>query len=202
MDRTLCDIFGQPQRFESEIYVGDYTEYAKSHPDSPHYGVEMSNMPLTGIDSLHFVNPNHIPVLGVNFEQHQEAFDVEGGKRASNCECMLVSDKAVARGWLVLAELKYCSGANKAVRRNLKKAISQLESTFLHLRDRLGCLNMDNFRLYWIVSMPEHDNLIPFSAFLSAPEDVLEYKEKYGVNLLTDNIIRVLSHERITVGTM
>lgn len=157
----------------------------------------MSNMPLVDIDDLHFSNPIHIPVLGINFEENSEVFDIGGGRKASNCECMLVSDKADRKGWIALAELKYCTDSEKAVVRNMRKAISQMESTFLHLRDVVGCFGNNDYTFYWIVSMPEHGELIPFSAFLSSPEDLLEYKDKYGVNIFTDNRIRILSHERI-----
>ena len=88
------NIFRDTQRFESDFYIGDYTEYAKTHPSCAKKGVVMSNMPLTEIKTLHFVNKQHIPVLAINFEKNLEYFKGVDHKLLSNCECMLVSDKA------------------------------------------------------------------------------------------------------------
>jgi hypothetical protein len=191
----MVTIFNHTQRFESEIYIGDYTEYAKTHPSSLEKGVKMANMPLDDIEMLSVHNPIHIPVMGVNFELNNNVFKQDGF--CSNCECMLVSDKANKKGWLALVELKYCGGSANAVSRNMGKALSQLESTFLHLRDVKKIFKQDDFRFVWVISLPEHDDLIPFSSFYYYPEQLLEYKEKYGVGIFTDNHLTILSHEYI-----
>ena len=190
-------VFDQRTRFESEVYIGDYTEYVKTHEDCGYNGVVMKNMPLPYISSLHIHNPVHIPMMGVNFEENEDVFKRADGTMVSNCECMLVSDKSSKKGWLLLAELKYCGGSQGAVQRNLEKALSQLESTYLHLRDVKHVFVQGEFRCAWVVSLPEHDDLVPFSSFLSQPELLLDIKDKYGVDVFTDNILKVISHEHI-----
>lgn len=189
------EVFDQRTRFESEVYIGDYTQYVKMHADCGYDGVVIKNMPLPHIASLHIHNPVHIPMLGVNFEDNFEVFKREDMTTVSNCECMLVSDKSNRKGWLLLVELKYCGGSQSAVQRNLEKAITQLESTYLHLRDVKHVFGQGEFRCVWVVSLPEHDDLVPFSSFLSEPEMLLDFKDRYGVDVFTDNNLKVVSHE-------
>lgn len=60
------EVFDHRTRFESEVYVGDYTEYVKTHRNCGYNGVVMKNMPIPFISSLHIHNPIHIPIMGVN----------------------------------------------------------------------------------------------------------------------------------------
>jgi hypothetical protein len=136
-------------------------------------------------------------MLGVNFEENEDVFKREKRSTVSNCECMLLSDKSSRKGWLLLAELKYCGGSQRAIQRNMKNALSQLESTYLHLRDVKHVFVQGEFRCVWVVSLPEHDDLVPFSSFLSQPELLLDFKDKYGVDVFTDNNLKVVSHEYI-----
>ena len=75
-----------------------------------------------------------------NFEKNLGYFKNEKGELVSNCECMLVSDKARKKGWLILAELKYCGGDPRTVNENFELALSQVKETFLFLLCQ--CLNM------------------------------------------------------------
>lgn len=193
----MLEIFNHTTRFESEVYIGDYTEYVKTHSDCGYSGVVMSNMPIAFISSLHIHNPMHIPLLGVNFEENIEVFRPGDGTTVSNCECMLVSDKSSKKGWLLLAELKYCGGSQLAVQRNLEKAFSQMESTYLYLRDVKHVFTQGEYRCAWVVSLPEHDDLVPFSSFMSQPELLLDFKDRYGVDVFTDNNLMVVSHEYV-----
>ncbi len=192
-------IFRETECFESDFFIGDYTEYAKSHPNCGIDGVVMSNMPLAEIKALHFINKQHIPVLAINFEKNLNYFkDTEEGI-ISNCECMLVSDKARKKGWLVLVELKYCGGAPKTINRNFKHALSQLMDTFLYLRDVKHLFGESEYRYIWVVSLPEHDEMIPFSQFYPSPERILKYKELLHVNLICSNTIEVRTHQHIKI---
>lgn len=189
-------------RFESEIFVGDYSEYSKDNPCCPYNGVMIANMPLQYIAFLHIHNPIHIPVLGVNFESNLDIFRHQDGSLISNCECMFISDKSCKKGWLLLVELKYWSGSKKRLRLNLKKAVSQLESSFLQLSNTKLFFDQREYRCAWVVSLPGHDELIPFSSFFANPDLLLDYKEKYDVDIFTDNQLTILSHEFIVAGAM
>ena len=192
-------IFRGTERFESDFYIGDYTEYAKKHPTHRLDGVVMSNMPLTEIKTLHFVNKQHIPVLAINFEKNLNYFKGVDHKLLSNCECMLVSDKARKKGWLVLAELKYCGGKSQMVNRNFEKALSQLKETFLYLRDVKHLFGEKDFRYVWVVSLPGHDEMIPFSQFYPSPDKLLAYKDEYDVNLICSNTLEIRTHQHIKI---
>lgn len=181
----------------SRRYISATIQYVKSHPDCGYHGVMMSNMPIALISSLHIHNPIHIPIMGVNFEENLDVFRSWDGTTVSNCECMLVSDKASKKGWLLLAELKYCGGSQQAVQRNLEKAFSQMEATYLHQRDENHFFTQGEYRCAWVVSLPEHDDLVPFSSFMSQPELLLDFKDRYGVDIFTDNSLIVVSHEYI-----
>ena len=191
--------FVDKQRFESEIYIGDYSEYHKDNPTSSYKGLVLANMALPYIASLHIHNPIHIPVVGINFEYNLGIFK-EQDKILRNCECMFISDKSAQKGWMLLVELKYCSGSERAVLRNLEKGIEQLEQSYLHLRDNKKLFGQNEFRCAWVISLPEHDELIPFSSFFEQPEILLDYKDKYGVDIFTDNQLTILSHEYLTAG--
>lgn len=77
------------------------------------------------------------------------------------------------------------------------KAFTQLKSTYLHLRDDMNVFGQGEFRCAWVVSLPEHDDLVPFSSFLSEPEVLLDFKDRYGVDVFTDNNLKVVSHEYV-----
>ena len=191
------NVFTDTQRFESEIYVGDYTNYAESHPHCEYNGVVMSNMPLQHIACLHFSNRQHIPVLAVNFEKNLGYFKKDGHQIASNCECMLVSDKARRRGWLILAELKYCGGDPRTVMENFSQALAQVRDTFSYLRDVKHLFAEFEYRYVWVVSLPEHNELVPFSQFYPSPERILEYKDLYHVSLVSANEVVIRTHQHV-----
>ena len=179
-------------RFESDFYVGDYNEYAKGHKDCHYSGVTISDTPLPDIQSLHFINKRHIPVLAIIFEKNLGYFKDDKGKLVSNCECMLVSDKARRKGWL-----KYCSGNPRNVNDNFEKALAQLKDTFLYLRDKKHLFDVVAYNYFWVISLPEYDDLIPFSQFYQSPERLLDYKEKLNVNLICSNVIDILTHQHV-----
>lgn len=190
-------IFKDTTRFESDFYVGDYKQYAQNNRDCQYTGVTMLNFPLPNIPCLRFVNKQHVPVLAINFEKNLSYFKNEKDELVSNCECMLVSDKARKKGWLILAELKYCGGNPRTVNENFELALSQVRDTFLFLRDQKKLFGVEDYRYIWVVSLPEHDDLIPFSQFYSSPERILDYKEKLHVNLISSNIIEILTHQHV-----
>lgn len=189
--------FKETLRFESDFYIGDYTQFSETHPTFGKAGVIMSNMPLTEIKALHFVNKQHVPVLAVNFEKNLSFFKSDSHELVSNCECMLISDKARKKGWLILTELKYCGGTPRTVNENFEKALTQVRDTFLYLRDVKHLFGEYDYRYLWIISLPEHDEMIPFSQFYPSPERILTYKEQFHVNLICSNTIEIRTHQHV-----
>lgn len=190
-------IFKETIRFESDFYVGDYTQYAENHEDCKSRGIVMSDVPLPDIQSLRFINKQHVPVLAVNFEKNMGYFKKDKGRFVSNCECMLVSDKARHKSWLILAELKYCGDNPRTVNDNFENALAQLRDTFMYLRDEKHLFGALDYKYIWVVSLPEHDELIPFSQFYPSPERLLEYKEKLNVSIICSNVIEIQTHQHV-----
>lgn len=184
--------FAQTGRHTGDIYVADYTQYSKEHSDCPN-GVVISDDKPDDIDSLAFYNPNNVPVISVNFEENEPFFRTgEKNHTHSSCECMLVSDPDTAKKrWLALVELKYCKAADRNITSNFENAISQLESTFLYLRDTKNVFSKDEYRYFWVVSLPEHSDKAPFSAFAWSQDDALSYNELYNVTIYSDNQVEI-----------
>ena len=186
------NIFSNIRHHSGDVYVADYTQYAKSHPESPMKGVTISDVRPPLIGSLAFENPNAVRLMSVNFEENQYFFRPIGEHRTvSNCECMLVSEDGAKKRWIVLAELKYCKGEDRNIASNFSKALSQLEETFLYLVDEKKIFATSDYRFYWVVSIPEHSEKAPFSAFFLSQDDELQYKEKYNSIIISDNVARI-----------
>ena len=183
-------LFANVQHHEGDVYVADYTQFASEHPDQVNRGVVVSDIKPALIGSLMFRNPNGVRVLSVNFEKNQGLFKASG-KMVQNCECMLVSEQGNQKRWLALAELKYCKGEDRNIGLNFENALGQLRDTFLYLRDTVGLFDENQYKYYWIVSMPEHADKIPFSAFALSQDELLEYQELYKSVIISDNVVDI-----------
>ena len=183
--------FANVQYHVSDIYVADYTQFATEHPDQAHRGVTVSDEKPELIGSLHFRNPNGVKVLSVNFEKNRALFKPQGGQQVSSCECILVSEQGNHKRWLALAELKYCKGEDRNMASNFEAALAQVRDTFLYLRDEVKLFAGDQYRYYWVVSMPEHSDKIPFSAFVLSQDELMEYKTLYNSVIISDNIVDI-----------
>lgn len=168
MNRT----FKHAQRYNSDVYVVDYT-----HSTDGKRGVEiLSAQPVDGLATLHVKNPNMVEYWGVNFEEHGAFFkykDKNGNEqKADNCECMFVASKAKHKGWMLLAELKYCETV-EAVDSNAETAYLQL----LHTLDWLvqkKVAKPTRHRVYLNVSIPPFSEREPFTSFLQTQDDILD----------------------------
>lgn len=183
--------FSHVQHHVGDVYVADYTQFASEHPDMAVRGVVVSEEKPDLIGSLWFRNRNKVRVLSVNFEKNQGVFKPEGRDLVRTCECMLVSEQGSQKRWLALVELKYCKGADRNVAGNFEDALNQLRETFLYLRDEVGLYGEDEYKYYWIVSMPEHGDKIPFSAFVLSQDELLAYQERYKSVIISDNFVEI-----------
>ena len=185
------NVFHNHQNFDGDIYVADYTEFAKEHCEKNGIGVVISDKEPEETASLTFRNPNKVPVLAVNFEKNEVVFRLVGKEKVSNCECMLVSRQGSKNRWVALAELKYCKGEDTNIIRNFETALIQLRETFLYLRDKKHIFDSQTYRFFWIISMPEHNERIPFGAFFFSQDERTKYKNTYGVNIIDDNVVNI-----------
>lgn len=185
------DRFANVQHHEGDVYVADFTQFASVHPELAERGVVIGDLKPEQIGSLLFRNPNGVKVLSVNFERNPAIFRLENGEKVSNCECMLVSEEGNRKRWLALAELKYCKGEDRNIARNFEDALVQLRDTFLHLRDVVGLFKNDEYRYFWIVSMPEHSDRAPFSASVLSQDELMSFKDLYNSVIISDNVVDI-----------
>lgn len=185
------DRFSNVQHHISDVYVVDYTQYSSEHPELAKRGVVVSDVKPDTIGSLLFRNPNGVKVLSVNFEKNQALFKPKRRDKVSNCECMLVSEQGNQKRWLALTELKYCKGKDRNIASNFATALGQLRDTFVYLRDEVRLFGINDYRYFWIISMPEHNDRIPFSAFVLTQDELMEYKNLYNTVIISDNVVDI-----------
>lgn len=191
MTKDWEDIFSGISHHCGDIYVADYTQFAKEHVEFVNRGVVISDRAYSEISSLIIHNPNKVKVLSVNFERNDKFFRVTDKEKCPNCECMFVAESDSKRSWLALAELKYCKGEDRNIQNNFDKAIDQLKSTFLYLRDTKKVFECGEYHYYWVISMPEHSEKIPFMSFSFTQDEMLSYREDYGVTVIGDNELEI-----------
>lgn len=166
------------KNFNADIFVGDYTEYAKLHPEYVNVGVIFNDKPFHNLRALHIINRNKITVGVVNFEKCQSLFKNENGELVKQCEGLCFAVNAKKHGWVLLIEMKYCKGKN--IGKNVDAAISQLEKSLEYLRNTKKIIESKD-RVYWVVAIPEHDELEPFSSFVFSQNDLLDLQERLNV---------------------
>lgn len=168
-----------------DVWVADYTELSKDHPEHLHKGVCIQDVPFDDISSFHLSNPNGVVFYAVNFE-HNKGFFPEA---VNDCECMF-RVKSVNKGWVLLCELKYCKEKN--LTDNVDKAYSQLKSTWQLIVDK-GIVDARRVKTYFNISVPEHANRAPFDAFMNSQDEKLEWLKKYKIHLLGYNDVVVVN---------
>lgn len=183
--------FAKSLHHVADVYVADYTQYASEHQEVAKRGVVVSDEKPDLIGSLHFRNPNSVRVLSVNFEKNPALFKRDNGTKVSSCECMLISEQGTRKRWLALVELKYCKGEDRNIETNFTDALTQLRSTFLYLRDEVKLFGADEYKYYWIISLPDHNDKIPFSAFVLTQDELVEYKSLYNSVIISDNVVDI-----------
>lgn len=197
---TIENYFSGVQLFEDDVYVADYTE--KANREGKHLtlekrkllrsGVEIQGKPFDDIAYFCLHNPDHKGVFVVNFE-HNKGFFPKGIR---DCECMM-RPKGVKKGWLLLAELKYCQAKN---------IINNVDSAYKQLRQTWGLLKATSLfkrahcKVFFNVSLPEKGDSIPFSSFLVNQDEIngwcrTEHVHLFGVNdvlIVNDGILQAV----------
>ena len=65
----------------------------------------------------------------------------------------------------------------KNVAINTNNALKQLEDTHLFFKDEMKIIDSGRYRIYWIISIPDHSNIAPFDAFVMNQDQKIEYKK-------------------------
>lgn len=168
--------FSAARKYAGDCYVADYTDKTSSER-----GVEISEKPFEDIEYFYLKKRSGLTItyIGVNFEEHPAFI-----KGIQNCECMFVSKTDKGKPWLMMLEMKYCGSDN--IEGYTHKAYMQMKET-LDKVDREGILRQTDFRRYFVYSVPEHAEYIPFGEFTRSQNDTLRQYEKEGIKLIGNN---------------
>lgn len=180
MDTRLQNHFGITDLRRADLYVADYTDRTDSQR-----GVEFSEQPFDDIQYFHLKNNPKAPVpyIAVNFERHPAFI-----KGIQNCECMFHAMSGAKRPWTLFLEMKYCETEN--IEGYTYKAYTQMKETL----DRLATLQLiepADRRIYFVYSIPEHSEAMPFGAFTLSQNDTLRTYEQSGIKLLGNNTLLI-----------
>ncbi len=193
------------QQFSSDVYITDYTHYRSDrlkagatkeelNDEGIPQGVDITDSPSPILDSFHITNKRQVSITAINFERNMQFFRDADGHDLSQCECLSYADGATSKGWLMLHELKYCKSNN--IETNFDAAVKQIERTYLHLRDDFQdapFLKDGQYRYYWVISIPDHLELSPFSGFDYDEDRVLELNGQYNCTIWGINQVEVLN---------
>lgn len=168
--------FKKAQTYIGDCYVADYTDRTSSER-----GVEISEEPFDDIGYFHLKKKHAVGIeyIGVNFEEHPVFI-----KGIQNCECMFVSKSDKGKPWLMMLEMKYCDSDN--IEGYTYKAYTQMRETFDKV-EREGVLQAKDYRRYFVYSVPEHTDKIPFGEFTRSQNDTLRQYEEEGIKLIGNN---------------
>lgn len=176
----LNELFPEIRLFSGDCYVADYTNVSDSQR-----GVEISEEPFEDISCFHLKKHTsaNIGYAGINFELYPGFI-----KGIQNCECMFHAVSDVRRPWTMFLEMKYCDEAN--IEGYTYKAYSQMKETLDKLAET-GAVNPAERRIYFVYSVPEHGNQVPFGAFTRGQNATLDSYEKLGIQLLGNNTMLI-----------
>ena len=104
------------QRYSSEVYITDYTQYRSGrlkagatneelNREGIPQGVDITDSPSSILESFHIINKHHISITVINLERNMQYFRDADGNDLSQCECLSYADEATSKGWLMFSQL-------------------------------------------------------------------------------------------------
>lgn len=177
---SLTKHFQRCTLHEADVYVADYTNRTGSR-----IGVVISENTFDDIACFHLKKHtgSNIRYVAVNFEEYP-AFK----SGIKNCECMFASAHDTKKPWLMLLEMKYCEAGN--IETYTYKAFSQMKETLAKLVSD-GIVERDSHRIYFVYSVPEHTEAIPFGAFTLSQNETLRCYEEENIHLIGNNTMLI-----------
>ena len=166
-------LFDRSKVLDCDCYVADYSELTNNAKK-----VVIRLTPLNDISyfHLHKSNQNKIPYLAVNLEDYP-AFN----QSVQNCECVFKALNKDDNSWLMFLELKYCKEEN--IELYSFKAYTQMDSILSKLEE-LGVADRNKNNIYFVYSVPDYPDKVPFGAWTISQNDVLKGFEASGIHLI------------------
>ena len=165
---------------DCDCYVADYTESTENEK-----GVVIYTSPILDIPCFHLKKKNqqHLPYLAINLEKYAQFV-----KGIENCECIFYSLGDVKKPWILFLETKYVHKAEN-IDNHSSKAFFQMKAT-LEKTEKLGLIDRDATRIYFVYSTPGYEEIDPFNSFKFTQDFLLGIKDE-GINLLGSNSILI-----------
>lgn len=170
----MLTLFDKSDILDCDCYVADYTESSNNKKK-----VEISTKPFDDIAYFHFQKrrqSDKIPYIAVNLEKYP-AF-IEG---IENCECMFKALGKDENTWMMFLELKYCKDEN--IEDYSFKAYSQMNATLSKL-EKMGFADRKRNNVYFVYSVPKHQEKQPFGAWTISQNNTLKEMESSGIHML------------------
>ncbi len=167
-------LFNHSSILDCDCYVADYSEATKDEKK-----VVISLAPFNDIAYFHLHKRNihnHIPYLAVNLEEYP-AFR----KDIENCECVFKSMSQNDGSWVMFLELKYCKADH--IESYCFKAYSQMNKILAKL-EKQGVVDRSKNNVYFVYSVPDYPEKVPFGAWTVSQNDVLKEFEESGIHLI------------------
>ena len=187
--------------YSSTVYIADYTNYCsnQSNPPIQFKGVVITEQSPDLIASFELRNNNHIAFEAVNIEENSELLKRSDGTQASQCECFFTDiRKDGGKPWMLFLEMKYCLPKN--LRKNVRKALTQLEKTYSFLCEEKAYFAHKSVKPYFVIATPDGEDLAPFDDYYLDQDEMLSIKENYdGAQVYHSNVVEVMTAEYLRV---
>ena len=187
--------------YSSTVYIADYTNYCsnQSNPPIQFKGVVITEQSPDLIASFELRNNNHIAFDAVNIEENPELLKRSNGTQASQCECFFTAiRKDGGKPWMLFLEMKYCLPKN--LRKNVRKALTQLEKTYSFLCEEKAYFAHKSVKPYFVIATPDGEDLAPFDDYYLDQDEMLSIKENYdGAQVYHSNVVEVMTAEYLRV---
>ena len=187
--------------YSSTVYIADYTNYCsnQSNPPIQFKGVVITEQSPDLIASFELRNNNHIAFDAVNIEENPELLKRSNGTQASQCECFFTAiRKDGGKPWMLFLVMKYCLPKN--LRKNVRKALTQLEKTYSFLCEEKAYFAHKSVKPYFVIATPDGEDLAPFDDYYLDQDEMLSIKENYdGAQVYHSNVVEVMTAEYLRV---
>lgn len=179
------------ERFSDDLIIVDYTDFHQRQPDEkvPSEGVCFIDKPDNRLGAFYILNPKKHSYEAINLEANPGLVTDEQGRPVKQCECICRAERERGKRWALLLELKYCTEEN--IPDNMQNAFLKLDSCYDFLVRKKFFADYP-YRIYWVISHPEHETIQPFSNFINNQDRLLGLNDK-GINFIYSNAIKILT---------
>ena len=127
------------EAYSQDVYIADFTNFVGKHgyDNLPCQGVMVGIQENGIIPSFIIHDERAYPFCVINNEHNPAVFKREDGSPASQCECIVCSERNDNRkGWLFFLELKYCEPKQRIIEYAMNYAMDEDMATSNALKEK------------------------------------------------------------------